>query len=76
MTPMKTREKIVKITDVFITTSMLIDELNKNDIVIAKIKKDKVRGFKTMTKVNLKTLFAKYMGEDAQLYFNSGKHAL
>ena len=29
-----------------------------------------------MNKTNLKALFAKYMGEDTQLYFNSGKHAL
>ena len=76
MTPVKTRDKPVKIKDVFITSTMIIDELNNHNNVIAAIQKAKVRGINTMSLPKLKILFATYMGEDAQLYFNSGKHAL
>ena len=44
MTPMKTRDKIVKTDDVLITANMLIDELNKYDSVLADIKKLKYGG--------------------------------
>ena len=74
MTPMKTRDKPVKINNVFITSNMLIDELNKHNDVLKEIKKDKVKGINTMTKSKLQELFTKYMGEEAQQYFNSGKH--
>ena len=71
MTPMKTREKIVKIKDVFITSNMIIDELNDHDLVLEEIKKDKVRGINTMSRANLEKLFFKYMKvENVQKYFN------
>ena len=72
MTPMKTRDKIVKIKDVYITANMIIDELNDHDPVIAEIKKDKVRGIKTMSRPNLENLFVKYMKvPNIQDYFNA-----
>jgi hypothetical protein len=41
MTPMKTRDKPLKIKDVFVTISMLIDEFNKRGTVLARLKKIK-----------------------------------
>ena len=38
MTPMKTRDKPLKIIDVFISSEMIIGELNKKDKVLASIK--------------------------------------
>ena len=72
MTPMKTRDKIVKIKDVFITSNMIIDELNEHDLVLNEIKKDKVRGINTMSRANIEKLFVKYMKvTNIQEYFNN-----
>ena len=72
MTPMKTRDKIVKIKDVYITANMIIDELNDHDPVLAEITKDKVRGINKMSRPNLENLFVKYMKvPNIQDYFNA-----